>query len=141
MIEIENIAKETQETLQLIVEGMTPEPENNTPQEPEPSPVSIYDAISSLCEDIRTFYRDAGDNLIRAKAIRQLTEAYKTLASVQTVADLGPLQLMQGLKDYCANCLDCTRCELNNEICDRLLYDSPEDWDLPGRVEDGKTEG
>lgn len=151
MIEIENIAKETQKAMQTIAAGMTPdceeiclEPENNTPQEPEPSPVSIYDAISSLCEDIRTFYRDAGDNLLRAKAIRQLTKAYKTLASVQpvaTVADLGMLQLMQGMKDYCTNCKSCDSCDLSVSVCDRLLPVAPQFWDLPGRVEDGKTEG
>ena len=124
MIEIKDIAKETQETLQSIAELQ---------EDTEPRPTSVYDAISSLCEDIRTFYRDAGDNLFRAKAIRQLADAYKILASIPQPVDVtDPVQLMQGLKDYCAAREDCRDCPVGADRCTSLLGDktSPEEWDL-----------
>lgn len=150
MIEIENIAKETQEALQTIAAGMTPACEETHPESqedetmlPEDYRHTISDAISSLYEDICQ-HSNAIDNMARAGAVRILADAYKILASVQpvaTVADLGMLQLMQGMKDYCTNCKSCDSCDLSVSVCDRLLPVAPQFWDLPGRVEDGKTEG
>lgn len=139
MIEIENIAKETQEALQTIAAGMTPACEETHPESqedetmlPEDYRHTISDAISSLYEDICQ-HSNAIDNMARAGAVRILADAYKILASVpQPVDNMDPLKLLQGLKTYCASCEDCAQCKLANEICDKYLYDSPESWNLEG---------
>lgn len=121
-----NVAKETQKALQAVVDQQ---------DDTEPRPVSIYDAISSLCDDIIRYYNDPEGNHIRAKAIRQLADAYKILASIpQPVDVMDPMQMLQGLKDYCAVRADCDQCKLDAETCKRLLGDDipPSDWDLPG---------
>lgn len=139
MIEIENIAKETQEALQTIAAGMTPACEETHPESqedetmlPEDYRHTISDAISSLYEDICQ-HSNAIDNMARAGAVRILANAYKILASVpQPVDNMDPLKLLQGLKTYCASCEDCAQCKLDNETCDKYLNDPPEIWNLEG---------
>lgn len=136
MIEIEKIAKETQEALQTIAAEMPPDCEEIHPESqedetmlPEDYRHTISDAISSLCEDICQ-HPNAIDNMARAGAVRILAEAQKQLSdvSVQT-----PLQLMQRLKVYCATQQNCSQCELSGDTCGRLLgANTPESWDLEG---------
>lgn len=131
MIEIKDIAKETQSTMQPIWKWTTPDGDTDVLL-PEDYRHTIFDAISSLCEDICQS-KDALDNLNRGKAIHNLADAYRTLSKSQsapTVADPNPVQLMQELKAYCTAREDCALCTMPRAYCDKYLADAPADWNL-----------